>query len=388
MLFLQSGFVNIKAPTHTINPASPLDRPVVNYHVPVLDGLRGLAVLLVFLYHFAPEIVPFGWTGVDLFFVLSGFLLTGKLVDSLGGEHYFSRFYMRRILRIVPLYFVVLILALYILPPLLPSFRTDSFLSQVNAIGYFVTFTLNIRMALYDFLPHMMFWHLWSISTEMQFYLVWPFVVLFVGTRVRLFLLILTGLVFLAVITRIYLVDVFPYPASAAYVLSISRIDSFAIGGIVYVLYSNGQLLRGRNPLWGALCLCVIGILIVHFQTEKSIWSHRELPVQYFGITLNAIFWACILGLLVIGRSTTGFLNTSFMKLIGQYSYGIYMFHFPIKLLIFQIIDPGLREAGSSVITRILWTIAAFGLTWVLAWLSYTFFESRFLSSGKQPARV
>src|SRR5438874_11818359 len=106
-------------------------------HIPSLDGLRGLAIILVLLFHFTPEggghtligvltrwVSRLGWCGVDLFFVLSGFLITGILFDAKGSPHYFRNFYMRRVLRIFPLYYGVL-LVVFIIVPLFKTMTAD-----------------------------------------------------------------------------------------------------------------------------------------------------------------------------------------------------------------------------------------------------------------------
>jgi len=162
-----------------------------------LDGLRGVAILLVLFLHFiigqgvpAPSvlvdwwfigIVRAGWMGVDLFFVLSGFLITGILLDTKGSRHYFRQFYTRRVLRIFPLYYGSLVLFLILLPTLFPD---DQVLHDLHADAvWFWTYLYNVKVAAAGFTPSSALGHFWSLAVEEQFYLIWPIVVLCLGRR-------------------------------------------------------------------------------------------------------------------------------------------------------------------------------------------------------------
>jgi peptidoglycan/LPS O-acetylase OafA/YrhL len=156
--------------------------------IPALDGLRGIAIILVMLHHFTyyrPETgidaviagVPlFGWVGVDLFFVLSGFLITGILLDSRGSTRYFTNFYARRTLRIFPLYYLVLFLALVALPQF-PSVHTvlAGDIEMPPRWPYWAYLT-NFSVAERGFV-HGWVDVAWSLAIEEQFYLVWPLVI-------------------------------------------------------------------------------------------------------------------------------------------------------------------------------------------------------------------
>src|SRR5258706_538487 len=167
-------------------------------HIPALDGLRGVAILLVLVLHFAPyapglqaptvlldrlylRVSGIGWTGVDLFFVLSGYLITGILYDTRGSKHYFRQFYARRFLRIFPLYYVALALFLIILPW---PHSFDSVIRELrgDAVWYW-TYLYNMRVAATGFLPSSALGHFWSLAVEEQFYLIWPIVVLWLGRK-------------------------------------------------------------------------------------------------------------------------------------------------------------------------------------------------------------
>src|SRR3981081_3459715 len=159
-----------------------------------LDGLRGIAILLVMIYHQTVAVgstpvdrfVGFwtlsGWVGVDLFFVLSGFLITGILYDSRGSTGYFRNFYARRVLRIFPLYYAVVALSLFILPHL-PHWKLDS-LARINGDElWYWTYLSNFSIGAHSEFRHGILDISWSLAIEEQFYLTWPILVLLLSRR-------------------------------------------------------------------------------------------------------------------------------------------------------------------------------------------------------------
>jgi peptidoglycan/LPS O-acetylase OafA/YrhL len=166
--------------------ASPVVGP---QRVASLDGLRGLAVLLVLAHHsaqtagrpdhplnlFLNGILLAGWTGVDLFFVLSGFLITGILYDARGRANYFRTFFMRRFLRIFPLYYVSLLILVVLLPALLPPDPALQHMQQ--ELPWYWAFLANVRIAYAGWSESSYILHFWTLAVEEQFYIVWPFLV-------------------------------------------------------------------------------------------------------------------------------------------------------------------------------------------------------------------
>ena len=216
--------------------------------VPVLDGIRGIAILLVMMFHFwavgtarlsypleraYSSIAGMGWIGVDLFFVLSGFLITGILLDLRRNPDYFRIFYGRRTVRIFPLYYAALTVFFLVVPMLLTHLHHQrAFDVETGTAGklFAWTYLLNWYEGLKGFqiIPHPL-QHFWSLAIEEQFYLVWPFLVLKLARRRLIqvcFGLMALGLFMRAVMYWIHL-------PIAAYTWTICRADPLAAGAIV-----------------------------------------------------------------------------------------------------------------------------------------------------------
>jgi len=179
-----------------------------------LDGLRGLAVLIVFVFHYGGGLqsthwpvrlfgyaTEAGWTGVVLFFALSGFLITGSLWDSRGSHHLLRNFYARRALRILPLYFLALVLAV-----LVALARGFTF-ADLHSLAIYALFLQDIppfAVRVVTLASPLPLYHLWSVAVEEQFYLLWPvlFVLLGGGRRPRLLLVIFVGVMAFAPVAR------------------------------------------------------------------------------------------------------------------------------------------------------------------------------------------
>ena len=208
-------------------------------HIPALDALRGVAVLAVLLYHFgshtAPEgtvgrltstLLRLGGSGVDLFFVLSGFLITGILYDSKGRGRYFRDFYVRRSLRIFPLYYVVLIGGLLVLPAL--GVGVDA--GPASDRPWLWVYGTNAVQATRGAYVFGWFDHFWSLAVEEHFYLVWPLVIAALGRRAAMGASL--GCVATAVVSRWALVANGDH-AIAAYVATPCRLDALAVGAFL-----------------------------------------------------------------------------------------------------------------------------------------------------------
>ncbi|MBV8281847.1 MAG: acyltransferase, partial [Candidatus Eremiobacteraeota bacterium] len=177
-------------------PASVSSLPNLHGHMPALDGVRGLAILMVLLVHFLADLLPttnsvehaivyvagYGTYGVDLFFILSGFLITGILYDASDKTFYFYNFYMRRFLRIFPLYYGVLAL-LFFVAPLIPRLQGATLNHLVGRQGWAWLYGVNIYTAIQGEWNLSFINHFWSLAVEEQFYLFWPMVVYLLARR-------------------------------------------------------------------------------------------------------------------------------------------------------------------------------------------------------------
>lgn len=345
-----------------------------------LDVLRGLAVLLVVCFHYISNYFPFGWVGVDLFFVLSGFLITGKLVESLDSPSYFSSFYIKRILRVAPLYYAVLVVYFIVIPVFAPDYISASLRSLLNQQWYYWTFTENFVEAKNGWPPNASLNHFWSLACEMQFYLFWPVIIKWIATDRRKRIFLILGLILFAIVFRIYITELLSLNKLGNYVLPFSRIDTFAIGGFLY-FYLTGS--RQPNVLFlGLMAISSLIVILILCLSYKLNWHYSQRPVQMFGYTLNAFFWGAVLGFFCLLRFTKSVLLRC-IALAGKYSYGIYVFHFPVLMLAREWFHEKIES------NQPFWIhVFAFWISILLAILSYHFYERYFFRLKPVPGSI
>lgn len=373
--------------------AAPAEvRPVVkaDSRIPALDGLRGVASLMVLAYHFGPHIVrdagspfqflhripPFWFEGVDLFFVLSGFLISGILVDTRESARYFQTFYARRFFRIFPLYYVVLFG--YGLTIALWDVNTGARLFE-NPLPFW-TYTLymqNFAMAATNTFGAIWMAGSWSLAIEEQFYLTLPALIRRVSDH-SLFRFAVAGLagapLLRALIQRFKFV-----PGMTNNVLLPTRVDSLAVGVLVMLVVRHRQewLMRHRRAIaWATLAVSLAWTLYPYVPNPQAI------RLGFINHTITAMaFGASLLSLLLLPTSFPGqLLSTRLMRNVGNMAYGTYLFHPILLCAVFRVLrskDPAL--AGVSD----LGPLAVAGVTTlVLSWLSWSQFESRLLRIG------
>lgn len=361
--------------------------------IPELDGLRGIAVLLVFLTHFVAEnldrhaagvdgvvrwVARFGWTGVDLFFVLSGFLITGILLDTREQPGYWRKYAARRILRIFPLYYGALVLVLLVLP--LSGWSDPGFAVLRQHQVWYWTYTVNVLQALKGSAATPLYTeHFWSLCIEEQFYLVWPLVVLLASRRA---LLRIAGAACVFGVAFRWWLQYQPVNPVAAYVLTPGRLDGLMIGAALAVAQRQGGLERWRS-LARRLAPVAAGLLVA-----LALWrgmEHADPVMAVAGYPLIAGGYGCLLVLSLTGPvgALRRLLSHPRLRAWGKYSYGLYIIHFPLLgALLDKLGDRTHRMVwGASHLPGVA-LLCALGvpLSYALAWLSYHLYEARFLA--------
>ncbi len=313
-----------------------------------LDGIRGIAVLAVLLFHCSLQLPglwrvagSWGWMGVDLFFVLSGFLITGILLDARGApsRFYYGGFYVRRLLRIAPA-FVVLMLALLLAPGLTGQSPAAHQL-LLSHQGWYWAFCANALIATYGWagvIPQTA--PLWSLAVEEQFYLLWPSVVRHLSAARVLRLGVV--LIVLAAVARIVLARR-GVSMETLYVLMPTRADLLAWGALLAALtrLPNG-LSNIRRFLWPALIGAALWIIAVmlHFGSSYY-WSRGMVMAGYPAVALGA---ACLVAIAILYDPAP--LRFTWLTRIGQVSYALYLWH----MTAIAVLTPLTRRVGAGLI--------------------------------------
>jgi peptidoglycan/LPS O-acetylase OafA/YrhL len=311
-----------------------------------LDGLRALAVLLVFLNHYAPvESMPWlaplrrvGWTGVDIFFVLSGFLITGILLDTrFHKTGYYKTFYIRRSLRIFPLYYGLLTAVLLVMSVSRNGSELREMIARWGHPAWLYTYLANVKIAVSNISPSSYFVPMWSLHVEEQFYLVFPFLV----RRLPLTQLkrVLIGAVIAAPLIRLGLLWLFPARPLLQYMLLPCRMDALALGALAAI---GSPARERRSPQSKALSTVVIcGLLFVAYQSFT--WSGAAFNTPFertIGYSLfDFAFAGCLLLILMFrGGPATAWLNWRILQYVGLISYGLYLFQAPAASLVDKLV--------------------------------------------------
>ena len=370
--------------------AAAPDNPGGFRHVPALDGIRGLALLLVLIDHlfwandktgsritdFLAAVRDSTYCGVDLFFALSGFLITGILLDTLQVRPYFETFYARRSLRIFPLYYASLLLILLLSHPFHLAWHGWEY--------YFFTYTANLvlwhRPAL-D-LGYFNINHFWSLQVEEQFYLVWPLVIYRVRrpeTLVRISL-VAAGVIFLV---RVFLMAMHGHPGFESrylvYTPTFACADNILFGcGLCAALRTRWRepVLRAAGQVFPVCLAILLGAGIWHGTLD---WTGSYF-IPTVGFSVFGIASAALIAMtLDAGSRTQRFFEDRRLRFFGKYSYGIYVYHFTLLELSIALRPWVLRHVHSKALTVVLLGFATFGVSIGVAVLSYHLFEVRFL---------
>ena len=362
--------------------------------IPELDGLRGQAILLVMVGHYfsVPGVgsvsllngywFRLGWTGVDLFFVLSGFLIGGILLEARGSSNYFKTFYARRFFRIIPLYYAWILLYV-ILAPLLRIFLSER-IGPVQPIDGSILAHLFFLQNFHEFLKTgASFWWFsstWSLAVEEQFYLVAPLLVRYLSKRSLATVLVLVALA--APVLRFVVRNYFADGAWLAYRLMPCRADALAVGMLAALIWSSP-----RARVWlEQHTLILYGLFTFLFYGVAYLWRWYSDPMllltQTAGYTVIALFFAALLLLVLTERAflLSAVMRLGFLRELGGISYCVYIIHTAVYFFCHQLILhtlPVVTDVRAALVT-----LLAALLTYGIAKLSWKYFEQPQLRRG------
>jgi peptidoglycan/LPS O-acetylase OafA/YrhL len=312
--------------------------------------------------------LQFARLGVDLFFVLSGFLITGILADSKGSLHYFRNFYARRALRIWPLYYLVLFAAFVVTPLFAPSMRPTA--ARIwPAFVFYVQNIVLMRSPTY----HFALGATWSLAVEEQFYLTWPLLVFLL--RKRTLAIVSVSLIVLSLFLRLIGYSQ-GAPFGFLYFFTLSRLDAIAFGSLaaLWLRSASCTFERWRTRAYQFLGLGAAGTILARFLMPRN-----SLVI---GFTFLAIAFTGLLGISVaearsslLGRT----LSADWLRYIGKISYGIYLLHFPIFVVWARFLDSQSSYQSNQVTRNLLGFAGQMLLTVIAASLSWRFFEQPIL---------
>ncbi|MEI7910809.1 MAG: acyltransferase [Verrucomicrobiota bacterium] len=354
-------------------------------HFTALDGFRGVAVLLVMLSHFIKtgEVIgdqqPWhlllrgGFVGVDMFFVLSGFLITGILLDSPKcGARYFKTFYLRRFLRIFPLYYGVLLLAFV-------SFRH----AGGDSPWWFVLFASNLGDAYYgrwlDVTDGVSLAHFWSLAVEEQFYLIWPLLVYLLQPRT----LVKVSLALLVIAPLSGVMFFLANNGLGSYVFTLNRFHTLGMGALLAVALRHPTYWKACQA-WALPISVVTGLLT----TVGLMYAPRSGFCSAAPALWAPYLWGSVL---VLSLRPAGLLprclSSRFLVFIGKISFGLYVYHSFFESWARQHIYeawlvPAL--AGERGAALALFLPIAYGLSIALADLSWRWFEKPILGLNRK----
>ena len=323
------------------------------------------------------------WSGVDLFFILSGFLIGGILIDARASKNFFKIFYVRRACRILPIYLIfcaVVALLYHFVYPLHRDLMDWMFLSPMPWHSY-LTFTQNCWVAGRNITGPAVVAPTWSLAVEEQFYLTLPLIVRFVR-QVTLPYVLAAG-IFIAPLIRLAILIWLPQPQQAVYVLLPCRMDSLLMGVITAYALRTPEMwtfVVARRPiLWRTFYILALGLPLL---TLRS--SMYSFPIASFGYDWLALFYlSALLLVLMDPQSWLGrVMRWRWLMGLGTIAYGTYLIHplvYGLCMTYFRHHSPALENWPD------LWTtLGALALTIVIAQLSWRLFEKRFVRLGHQ----
>jgi peptidoglycan/LPS O-acetylase OafA/YrhL len=362
-------------------------------HLPALDGVRGLAILVVLLFHFVVPTSPttladrtitwlfsYGALGVDLFFVLSGFLITGILYESRNDGDYFKKFFMRRVLRIFPLYYGVLAVVFFVVP-VIPALQGTEIAGLREHQAWAWLYGVNVYLAIHDGWALSYIEHFWSLAVEEHFYLFWPFAVRLLAGNSRGLLAFSLSVALASFLARI-VASLMGAGHVAITVLTPFQLDALAMGAFlaVYIRKPGGEAAARHAIL--PLAAAGVAMFLLQFGV-RHFGLAGDAALSFRSGAFHLLFAALLLKAIYAQPDSlwSRFFRSGPMVALGKYSYGLYVYHhFFSYYFVTHATDRQLEAlVGSHIAALAIQTIAGMTASMAIAWLSFEFFEKQFL---------
>jgi peptidoglycan/LPS O-acetylase OafA/YrhL len=364
-------------------------------YFPALDGIRGLAFVMVFVTHYLQ--LPWGWTGVNIFFVLSGFLITGILYNTRNEPHHVRTFYIRRTLRIFPLYYGVMLLIVLLYPIfrwqwswawlLWPAYLGNMARIVPPGVPGSPSALLQFAQPLSRTFPsiQLSLGHFWSLCVEEQFYLLWPWVIFGIkGTKSRSTLIrICAAGILVMPLLRILTTHTLLHTADPGVLLAVTPFpfDALLIGSLIALARRSPWAYKIR-PAARILFVMIIAVFVFwltrhpyarHIPAVNDFYSYPPWTFTW-GVTFIDLFAASLIVMaLEQGSLTFRLFNLRPLRWLGRISYGAYVFHDILRVQIGHLLQP--------YTAHWVYATAAVGFvaTLLLAWASFRWFETPFI---------
>ena len=351
-----------------------------------LDGIRAIGILMVIAQHFYGELINLKvlWISIDLLFALSGLLITGILIETKEDKNYFKKFYLRRILRIFPLYYLLIIIfSIYIFvitnhPEIFEQFKSNIF--------YYLTYTQNWLFLKTGMPEPVHLNHTWSLAIDEQIYLFWPFLIWFLKKPKNLTLLCFITLIASLFFRFFYNLEMentgSPHPFPFFH-NTLCRLDSFAAGSLLFCLlkYHNNYLSNKK-----VLILFIFTILaFILFGVIDKSFERGGYFMRNFGMTIIALHFCTWLFFAV--KNISPILNIIFsnyiLVYIGKISYSLYVFHWFLLILLLPKINMLVENILGHKSSYLAITLCLL-FTFFISALSYEYFEKPFIKLKKK----
>jgi peptidoglycan/LPS O-acetylase OafA/YrhL len=360
--------------------------PVKRTYYNGLDAFRGIAILMVVAYHCFDYVgaVKFGWLGVDLFFVLSGFLITDLILTVKKHPNFLKTFYIRRALRILPLYYLSVFTFLIIGSFLFHEQGTGStFGYYFKNQTWFWLYIQNWQFVLYGKPPMPYLSHFWSLAVEEQYYILWPIIILFIR-RMRTLKTLIFSLIILAVFIRCAIYFRENTWVEQYYENTIARMDSLLIGSLLAVRKKENK--RLSFPSLMLIAISTLVLISVSLILEGNIYQDSLINAT-IGYTIYDLMFAGIIYIFLnCNHSIIKVISDiKILNYLGKISYGVYVFHLPAYLILStKLSHIAYQIISNNYYTKIYISVFSIGITITISIISFYLIETPILRLKKK----